>query len=964
MDATPWHSPWIWTAPAPAGANVYVGFRRRLTSWRGAAPRLELSADARYWLWVNGAFVGFGPGRDWPEHWTYDAYDLAPWWRARGGNLIAVLVNHWTEGNFQYIAAPAGLTARLRGARGELIDETGPTWETSPVSAERGRTPRVAVQQGFEEHHDARLDDGWRAARGALPGWSAAVVVAPPHGNLNPRSIPRLTDDRAAPVAILSAEEVAPCAVTWNLSLKASFAPEDHSSNFCFVRGFVVTQIHSAATQTVEFIRPHHHAGAFWVEGVRIPPVVLPPDRDVIAQPVRLRRGWNRVVFPFPGYADAMAADLPAGGVHLPVFVLAVRSAAPLRWACYGARGGAAWAFAGPFPLEEAQRRAMEGQADFPRVVQASSFPTGATRALARRLATGDPLAWTGCEATSWYRPLAEEQIAEADVFASWCGDTVARVCEVPRVESLLGHGGLTIPPPASGGAVRLLFDFGRMLVGRVVFELEAPAGAVVDFHGFEFIQRDGRHNLATGMNNTLRYTCRAGRQVFRSLQRRGFRYAWLTLRGLEAPLRLRGFHVEVSTYPQARRGAFRCSDALLNRIHAVGADTLRWCAEDTYTDCPSYEQTHWIGDTRNEALVDWVVNGDPRLWHRCLVQAGQGLARFPIVPSHVPSSWENLLPAWSFLWMRSCREYFYWTGDRTGAERLFPALCASVDGIAAHVGADGLFRLHAWNLFDWAAMETPSDGTVTHVNCLAVLALRDAAELAAWLGRPREARAWRRLARSIGGAVNRHLWDEADRAYADCRHAGGRTGAVRSQQTQAAALLAGVATGARARRCRVLVATPPEGFVRAGSPFFVFFQLELLARARDGQAMLDLIRRDWGFMIEAGATSFWELWTLSTGRLTRSHCHGWSSAPTYFLSAAILGVWSGAPGSREIRFDPQPGDLRRLSGRVPTPWGVVRVSGRRTCAGWNWRVRIPAGCRLVSDSTIHHVSLAPRRKR
>ena len=37
--------------------------------------------------------------------------------------------------------------------------------------------------------------------------------------------------------------------------------------------------------------------------------------------------------------------------------------------------------------------------------------------------------------------------------------------------------------------------------------------------------------------------------------------------------------------------------------------------------------------------------------------------------------------------------------------------------------------------MFDWADMDTPNDGVVTHQNCLAVHALRDAAELADMAG-------------------------------------------------------------------------------------------------------------------------------------------------------------------------------------------------------------------------------------
>lgn len=942
--------PWIWTAEPVWAPNAYVRFRRTVEIAAAVGLHLDITADARYWLWVNGVFIGAGPARAWPAHWSYDRFDLSPHLRP-GRNAIAVLVNHWREGNFQYLSAPPGLAARLRTHDGRILDETGAHWKTAPAVTEAGHTARISVQLGFEEHHDARAEDGWCAPEFDDARWRRAVLVPAAARRVEARDIPHLAGETQAARALLVEEEVRPPAHVWNLDLKPLFAPNDRSSNFCFVRGFVVTSVHSRVDQTVEFIRPHHHAGPFLVGAKDYPTIELPADRDVIAQPVELKRGWNRVVFPYPGYRDALAADLPAGGVHLPVFVLTVRAKERLRWAYRAGKGGAAWAFAGPFPLDAKQTAAMRAQVDFPRVVQAERFPVGATRGQARRCARATAEQWDAWRDEKWMQPLTSAETLTKDVFAQWCGDeALAMRARAPRSASPME--GWKIAPPAPGRDVRLLFDFGRMVVGRLGFEIEAPAGVQIDWHGFEFIQPDGRHNLATGMNNTLRYISRGGRQQFRSLQRRGFRYGWLVVRGLRGrAVRLRRLEVEISTYPQSQRGRFSCSEPLLNRIWRVGAHTLRCCAEDTYTDCPTYEQTHWVGDARNEALVDWVVNGDARLWRHGLLQAGRGLERLPLVPSHVPSSWENLLPAWSFLWLRSCREYLWWTGDRAGAEELFVWVAKCVRGIEAHLGADRLFRMRAWNMFDWAAMETPADGTVTHLNCLAALALDEVAELAEWLGRRAEAVRWRKHAARLRVAVSRQLWDEGTAAFVDCRHRDGELGQVRSQQTQVAALLARVATGARARRCRAIVARAPEGFVRAGSPFFVFFQLELLARQADGRAMLELMRRSWGFMLREGATTFWELWSLTTGRLTRSHCHGWSAAPTFFLSTAILGVTPGAPDSRLIRFRPAPGDLEKISGRVPTPWGWVSVAGRRHRDGcWSYELRVPDSCRVEAN--------------
>ncbi|HET7159196.1 MAG TPA: family 78 glycoside hydrolase catalytic domain, partial [Burkholderiales bacterium] len=406
---------------------------------------------------------------------------------------------------------------------------------------------------------------------------------------------------------------------------------------------------------------------------------------------------------------------------------------------------------------------------------------------------------------------------------------------------------------PSANSDLRLLLDYGREVIGFQRFEIVAPEGTIVDAHNFEFIQPDGRYNFAEGMNNSLRYICREGYQQYQSLIRRGFQYSYLILRNMTGPVQIKGVDVLFNTYPQSRRGSFACADDKLQRIWEVGAHTLRLCAEDTYTDCPTYEQVHWVGDARNEALVDWVINGDARLWYRCLEQTGQSLDRSPLVESNVPSSWQNIIPAWTFLWMRSCREYLLFSGDLEKSRALLGFIERNVNGIEQHINAQGLFDIHAWNMFDWADMDTPADGVVTHQNCFAAHALRDASEMAEWLEEVALAERWRALADGLSRAINTHLWSAERNAYTDCSRAGAHSD-VFSQQTQTVAVMSGVAgdhSAQRADQCRAQIHHPPDDFVKAGSPFFEFFLLEAYQQEGRSQAFIDTIRRDWGWMID-----------------------------------------------------------------------------------------------------------------
>ena len=58
----------------------------------------------------------------------------------------------------------------------------------------------------------------------------------------------------------------------------------------------------------------------------------------------------------------------------------------------------------------------------------------------------------------------------------------------------------------------------------------------------------------------------------------------------------------------------------------------------------------------------------------------------------------------------------------------------------------------------------------------------------------------------------------------------------------------------------------------------------------------------------------------------SRSDCHAWSASPIYFLQSAVAGIRPAAPCFRRVRVAPQPGRLKRIRAKSPTPKGEVVV--------------------------------------
>lgn len=897
---------WIWSTDDPAERNVLVQFRYTLLL---AAPpaeaRLHLSADSRYLLYLNGIRLGYGPARNYHTHYEYDTYDVTAYLRA-GENVLAVAVTHWGEGTFHQRVGRAGLLAQLDlDSQPRLLSDEH--WRAKRSAAYIQNVPRIACQMAWEEQVDARLDDaGWTAPGFDDGGWAATVVVGPvgvaPWGQLSPRTIPFLTDEPVTPIRARALGQVRRPQVVAALHAGPYLAPGDLSANRQTVDALIATTLRVPRDGAVTLKRcsvaggdpPTGETLRVFVDGQEVSWQPAAPD---YAATLHLPAGDHALLIDWHGKTHDMDLTLTASGLD------GLATVSPLP----GETG--TWAIA---------------------------VAPGAARAAA--LQSASPATLLACGAA--WMPVAESDTPPVDVYMDITASVGLETAEQPA------HLPLSVAPVPDGHAQHYVIDFGRLLVGWLELDLEAPAGTVLDLLGFEAVQ-DGRRQMTAYMNNTLRYVCRAGRQKFVSTVRRGLRYVIVAVHGQTSAAVLHHVGLRLATYPWAIEGAFRCSDPRLNQIWEMCVYTLRLCSEDTFTDCPTYEQTLWTGDAcYTDVQLHQAVHGDARLPRRCLRLVADSLERLPIAGAQVPGDWENdLLPNWSWLWAMGCGEFYRLTGDQDFARAVYPALAQQARFIDAHRNAAGLLALPGfWHLLDWAPMAREPDDILTHESCLAVAALNATAELAEVSGQPAEAQHWQALAGALSEAVNRECWREDRRAYADV-WLNGQPGEAVSQPTNIAALLAGLATGERAEAIAPHLLHCPEGWISLGTPWMHSLAGGLLAERGQMSLVLDALRDRWGDMLDRGATTAWETFIgFQAEAWTRSWCHAWSALPAYLLSAYVLGVRPLEPGFKRVLIAPQLADLTWAEGRVPTPHGPIVVRLDRYAGGVKVRMTLPDG--------------------
>jgi Bacterial alpha-L-rhamnosidase 6 hairpin glycosidase domain/Bacterial alpha-L-rhamnosidase C-terminal domain len=422
--------------------------------------------------------------------------------------------------------------------------------------------------------------------------------------------------------------------------------------------------------------------------------------------------------------------------------------------------------------------------------------------------------------------------------------------------------------------------------------------------------------------------------------------------------------------------GTFTSSDPLLNSIWTASVKTAndgiskpvdldpRDCKINlplVILDAPDRDRCPYIGDEAVSGMTLLVAGSHVSTlramiaWFASVQNADGSIPASPIF-NHT-----TVLIDYNAYWIEALYDYTLYTGDRTLLKSVFPNLSRLVNVLyPSHLDANGL--LVNWLPEDDYDYIDRTGTTVSYYNAQYARALGMAATLAIWDGKPAYAKPWHMRAAAVASWFSAEFWDPAADAFTD---SAGDT-SVHPQDGNVFAILAGLATASQAQSALAYIDTTmstPDGDTITDSsawdrpvwgydgtsriePFIGYFDVLARFSVGDDEAALDLIRREWGFMLDNGPGTMWENIDASTGKpvdIDPSWDHGWSSGAAPALTTQVLGVRPVSPGFAKFVVTPHPGDLTFASGDVPTPHGTIHVS---------WR--LVAGSPVVTVSAPH----------
>ncbi|GGD93837.1 family 78 glycoside hydrolase catalytic domain [Paenibacillus nasutitermitis] len=949
--AKQWSADWIWAAGDRTPVNAQMCFRKSFeleedSGWTKAM--LAVTADSRYQVYLNGTELGTGPVRSMPHAWYYDEYDVRHLLRA-GKNNIAVRVAHFGHSNYQYIEHEAGLLVQLEllGGAVERVIASDESWSCSIHPGYKRQTVKRNVNLGWMEAYDASAawQGDWTKPEFAEESWTQAVKIAAggsgPWGELRPRDILPMQNTFVEPQRIVSKQAVRPEGMVLSLNLREALYPGRRDANANIFSAYLAVEliVQEEMEGVISFPHPSWNGvyGNFAIGGQAYS--VHPDSRTVEVSLLPGRQLFLMRLF----------------GIHDDLFVhLEFRFPGEL-------------AFGHPFPDKVAPDQAQQVSpfvvfGPFETIVPAADGirpvygglegDSGLDANLPEMLAIG---VCTSAEALAQYAEKAIQVPAEyvyrdEHIYSLMRNKKVLQRYPVLRGDEVLLHAtpdAAQLERPDTGD-MEIIVDFGTIHAGFLEFELEAQAGTVIDWYGFESMP-GGVIEFTEGLNNSVRYICREGRQSYRSINRMGFRYLMMTVRGQKQPISVYGIRMVKNAYPVSGAGQFRCSDDQLTEIWRISRHTHHLCMEDTFVDCPTFEQVYWLGDANTSMLINYQLFGSYELVRHCLELAADSAAQSKLIPALMPTDWQASIPFWTFNWIIAVQQYTEHTGDTSLAAKLYPSIKQTVAVYESFINEEGLFDISSWNLLDWAELDISNKGVVTAQQGLLAYCFQLACRLAEHADAAEDGLHYEAVRSRLLAAMNRHLWDEERKAFIDgiSRETGRST--TFSMQTHVLLHTHNALSEETRPWVERQLLSPPEHWVKIGSPFMSFYLFQVYSELGQTQRILDTMRKEWGMMLRHGSTTCWETFPgFYKTRLTRSYAQGWSAAPAYAAAKYVLGLQLMEPAYRTIAVvPPQETDLTWAEGSVPTPAGLIEIAWTREAGSRRLTIQVPAGVKV-----------------
>ncbi len=327
-----------------------------------------------------------------------------------------------------------------------------------------------------------------------------------------------------------------------------------------------------------------------------------------------------------------------------------------------------------------------------------------------------------------------------------------------------------------------------------------------------------------------------------------------------------------------------KLDNKLDQNIYDTCVRTLRLCMNMHYEDTPWREQALYVLDSRNQMLCGYYAFAETEFQRANLELIAKGTRDDGMLELTYPSKDTPAIPFFSVMYPVEVYEYIKHTGDKTILESTMPTMLGIMQNFKDRIEENGLIKsLPApyWNFYEWTDGSADAIPTQTRyvyseyyhliINCAFVYSGKMFAEMCDMAGVEFDCDF-----ESIKKAITKEFFDDSDGNFVlrtDDR-------SFKSQLGNSFALLIGLGDERTAKALK-----EDKNLIQTSLSMLTYKYDALLAADPDNKDfILNEIREQYGYMLNEGATSFWE--TIK-GEADFSNagslCHGWSALPAHY---------------------------------------------------------------------------------
>jgi len=495
------------------------------------------------------------------------------------------------------------------------------------------------------------------------------------------------------------------------------------------------------------------------------------------------------------------------------------------------------------------------------------------------------------------------------------------------------------------------VFDMGQNFSGWSLLKVKGAAGATVTMRHAETIYDDGSINVENlrAAKATDTYILKGdpeGEAYEPRFTYHGFRYVELTGHpGTPSLATITGREVHTDV---ALTGGFTASKTILNQLQHNIIWGTKTNLHSIPTDCDQRdERMGWMADAHLAAETAMLNFDMAAFYTNFLRSIHDEQDDDGSVPDTVPRGGRKDAadPAWGAAYPLLLEYMYQQYGDRRIVEQHFEGIRRWAEFLRSKTGPDGMLESAKYG--DWVPIEPTPGGFVSTVYYYASLDI--VAKMAAVLGKTAEAGQYRQMADSLATAFQAKFYHADTHSYAT--------------NTQSAAVLPLFFGITPAPLRKAVLSALQDNIVYYHNTHLTTgilgtkYELPALTEYGRPDLAYELATQttypSWGYMVEHGATTIWELWQDVTGPSMNSHNHAmFGSVGAWFYTAlAGINVDTQHPGYERIRIEPQMvRDLQFASGSLETVRGRVASAWQRNPSGARLEVTIPTG----STAEIH----------